>query len=127
MEPYNVWSMDSIQNFCGALVFIAITTANFAGMAVVAHYLGRSRRNPVKEQRFECGIEPTENPPARVPVSFYMAGLLLLIFDIQAAIMLPWSAEFYRLGWMGLFAMAGFTGFLMLGYLYAMARGVFRW
>jgi len=108
-------------------VFIAITAANFAGMAMVAHYLGRSRRNPAKDRQFECGVDASEDPPARVPVSFYMAGLLLLIFDIQAAVMLPWSAEFFRLGWGGLLAMAGFTAFLMLGYLYAMARGVFRW
>ena len=119
--------MDSLQDFFGAVVFIAITIANFAGMALVAHILGRPRRNPVKDQQFECGMEAKEPPPTRVPVSFYMAGLLLLVFDIQAAVMIPWSAEFSRLGFGGLAAMAGFTGFLLLGYLYAMARGVFRW
>lgn len=119
--------MDSLQDVFGAIVFIAITIANFSGMALVAHILGRPRRNSVKNERFECGMEAKEPPPSRVPVSFYMAGLLLLVFDIQAAVMLPWSAEFSRLGFSGLLAMAGFTGFLMLGYLYAMARGVFRW
>jgi NADH-quinone oxidoreductase subunit A len=119
--------MDSLQDFFGVLVFLAITIANFAGMALVAHILGRPRWNPVKKEQFECGMESKEPPPNRVPVSFYMAGLLLLVFDIQAAVMVPWSAEFSRLGFGGLLAMAGFTGFLMLGYLYAMARGVFRW
>jgi len=119
--------MESLQNFFGALIFIAITAANFAGMALVAHLLGRPRRNAVKDRPFECGMDAHEPPPARVPVSFYMAGLLLLVFDIQAAVMLPWSAELTRLGFGGLAAMAVFTGFLMLGYLYALARGVFRW
>jgi len=119
--------MDFLQDFLGVLVFVGITTANFGGMAYVAHRLGRSRRNPVKDQQFECGLESQEPPPARVPVSFYMAGLFLLLFDIQAVVMIPWSAEFFRLGFGGFLAMAGFTGFLMLGYLYALARGVFRW
>jgi len=126
-SPYNGLSMDSLQNLFGAVVFIAITIANFAGMVLVAHILGRPRRNPVKDEQFECGVEAKEPPPSHVPVSFYMAGLLLLVFDIQAAVMIPWSAELSRLGFGGLFAMAGFTGFLMLGYLYAMSRGVFRW
>jgi NADH-quinone oxidoreductase subunit A len=119
--------MERLQDFFGALVFAAIVVINFAGMALVAHILGRPRRNPVKDEPFECGVEAKEPVPSRVPVSFYMAGLLLLVFDVQAVFMIPWSAEFSKLGFAGLFAMLGFTGFLMLGYLYAMARGVFRW
>jgi NADH-quinone oxidoreductase subunit A len=119
--------MDRAQDLFGALMFAVLVVGNFAGMAFVAHLLGRPRRNPVKDEPFECGIPASEPAPTRLPMPFYMAGLLLLVFDVQAVFLLPWAAGFRELGPGAFAGMLAFTGFLMCGYLYALGRGAFRW
>lgn len=119
--------MDRPQDLLGLLVFSVIVAINFGGMVLVAHLLGRPRRNPVKDEPFECGMPASSPAPVRIPLPFYMAGLLLMVFDVQAVFLLPWAGAFRELGWQGFAGMLAFTGFLMCGYLYALGRGVFRW
>jgi len=80
---------------------------------------------------YECGSRPFE-PVAkhRFSVKFYLVAMLFILFDIEAAFLLPWAATFR--GFAGskgfvLVEMAVFLGILVAGYLYVWRRGALDW
>jgi NADH:ubiquinone oxidoreductase subunit 3 (subunit A) len=50
--------------------------------------------------------------------------LFFVLFDIEAAIPSPWGADARAPGETGLLAVAGFVGVLMLGWLWAVRKGL---
>jgi NADH-quinone oxidoreductase subunit A len=118
------------QNFFGLVFFALLVAGNFAGMILIAHLLGKvsSRAgDPAKLEPFECGYPPEAPLPPRASVTFYMAGLLLLVFDVEIVFLYPWAAEFRSLGVTGFVEMLVFIGMLLAGYVYVRGRGAFRW
>ncbi len=120
--------MGGSQDLFGGLVFTLMVVGNFAGMLITSHLLGGTRvATGAKDEPFECGYPSDSPPPRRFPVSFYLAGLLLLIFDIETVFLYPWAVEFRGLGLFGFVEMLVFVGMLLLGYVYLIRRGAFRW
>jgi len=122
--------MTATQDQLGALFFFLMVVGNFAGMILASHLAGRLAARvgaKVKAEPFECGV-PEDSPlPGRVDVSFYIAGLLLLIFDVETVFLYPWAVEFRSLGMFGFVEMLVFIGMLLVGYVYLLKRGAFRW
>ncbi len=122
--------MTNYQDMFGFVFFGLLVIANFAGMLVIAHLLGRIATrpgDPVKLEPFECGIPPDAPLPRRAGVTFYMAGLLLLVFDVEIVFLYPWAAEFRSLGVAAFLEMLVFIGMLLAGYIYVRGRGAFKW
>lgn len=116
------------QDAAGLVFFLAMAVANFVGMILASHVLGGTRPgNPVKDDPFECGYPDRTPTPGRLPVTFYLGGLLLLIFDVETVFLYPWAVEFRALGLFGFVEMLVFVGLLLFGYLYLLRRGAFRW
>lgn len=121
------------------LAGIAFGVANL----VLGNLIGPHRSNPSKGLAYESGMEPEGEANVRVPVKFYMVGLLFLLFDIEGIFVLAWASVFNDSGIafeteMIPFTQAAFRGFaflemmtfiaiLMLGYLYVWRKGGFRW
>src|SRR5690606_40868998 len=61
--------------------------------------LGPRRANRAKEEPYECGIEPTEQPlgGGRVPVKYYLTAMMFIIFDIEVVFLVPWAVAFDQL------------------------------
>lgn len=116
------------QDAAGLVFFLAMAIANFAGMIVASHFLGGTRPgNAIKDDPFECGYPVRTATPGRLPVTFYLGGLLLLIFDVETVFLYPWAVEFRVLGMFGFVEMLVFVGMLLAGYVYLFRRGAFRW
>ena len=107
----------------GAAVFI-----NFAGMMAATTLVGPRRRNPVKDQPFECGSLPVGPNKGRFHVRFYLVGILFLIFDIEAVFLIPWAVVYKSsLGWYGFWTMGLFFLVLIFGLAYEWRRGGMEW
>jgi NADH-quinone oxidoreductase subunit A len=118
------------QDTLGALLFGAMVVLNFGGMLVGAHLVGRLARRPwaaSKGEPFECGYPVSAPLPSRLSVKYYVAGLLLLVFDVETVFLYLWAVEFRALGVFGLVEMGVFVGLLFVGYVYLLRRGAFRW
>lgn len=125
-----------------ALVLVAGLAFGVANL-ILGSVLGPKRTNPNKGLAYESGMEPEGEANVRVPVKFYMVGLLFLLFDIEGVFVLTWASIFNDAGVafeteMIPFTRAAFRGFaflemmtfmaiLMLGYLYVWRKGGFRW
>jgi NADH-quinone oxidoreductase subunit A len=105
-----------------ALAFAAVSL-------VVARIAGPRRANRAKEEPYECGIEPTEQPlgGGRVPVKYYLTAMMFIIFDIEVVFLVPWAVAFDQLALGGFLAVALFVLAVTIAYVYEWRRGGLEW
>ena len=85
--------------------------------------------NPVahKLTPYECGAPPAQaGARHRYSVKFYLVAMLFILFDVEAAFLLPWAVQYKAHLWT-FWAGAGFVATLLLGYVYAWGKGALDW
>ncbi len=85
--------------------------------------------NPKAEKLtpYECGV-PMFQPNARhrYGVKFYLVAVLFILFDVEAAFLLPWAVQFkHNLG--SFWVMIAFMATLLVGYIYVWGKGALEW
>lgn len=93
----------------------------------MSRFLGPRRPSDVKNQAYECGIDPVGDARLRFSVKFYIIAMLFILFDIEAIFLYPWAVLFQQLRLFGLGEMLVFLGFLVFGYIYLWRRGALEW
>lgn len=122
--------MATPESAAGSLVtFLAVTAATSIVILVVAGVLRvRARRSSrLKGETYECGEAPSGAAWVRFHARYYVIALFFVLFDVEAAFLLPWAAHARSLGTGGIVAVFGFVGVLMLGWLWALRKGALRW
>jgi NADH-quinone oxidoreductase subunit A len=110
------------------VIALFVVAAAFAGATVLmSHFLGPRRPSRVKNEAYECGIDPVGDARMRFSVKFYIIAMLFILFDIEAIFLYPWAVMFQQLKLFGLIEMFAFLGFLVLGYIYLWKRGALEW
>src|SRR5689334_23767303 len=115
------------------VVLLLIIAIGFAVVNVAASLLiGPSRTGPGKETTYESGMIPVGDTRRRFNVRFYIVAMIFLVFDVEIVFMYPWATIFApkantALGGLLLWEMVIFVAILLLAYLYAWGKGVFRW
>ena len=91
--------------------------------------VGPARYNAAKAQAYECGIQPTPQPPGggRFPVKYYVIAMLYIVFDIEIVFLYPWAVTFNQLGAFGLIEMLLFIATVFVSYIYIFRRGGLDW
>ena len=76
---------------------------------------------------YECGV-PLQQVGARhrYTIRFYLTAMLFILFDVEAAFLLPWAVNFKHALWT-FGAMLSFMATLLVGYAYAWRKGAFEW
>ncbi len=118
------------ENLIALLIFFIVVAANFGGMLAASTFLGPRRRNPVKDEPFECGSIPVGPTNGRFHVRFYMVAMLFLIFDIEVVFLYPFVLIFKESlaqGTLALGAVGLFLVVLTLGLIYEWRRGGMEW
>jgi NADH-quinone oxidoreductase subunit A len=89
---------------------------------------GRKLKEVEKISEYECGFEPFDNA-TRQPftIHFYIVGILFLIFDVEIALLFPWSIILLNIEWYGLFSMLFFLVILTIGFIYEWQIGAINW
>ena len=117
------------QTWLAALGFIIIAVIVPLSMVVGAKLLGvRARANsPLKDRPYECGEEPLGATWIQFHPRYYIVAMFFVLFDLEAAFLLPWAADLKRLGMIALVEVVIFVGILLLGWLYAVRKGALEW
>src|SRR5687768_371213 len=110
------------------VIAIGFTVANLA----LSLLIGPRRSGPGKETTYESGMVPVGDTRQRFNVRFYIVAMIFLVFDVEIVFMYPWATIFAPMartdiGPMLLWEMVIFVGILLVAYLYAWGKGVFRW
>jgi NADH-quinone oxidoreductase subunit A len=119
------------ESLLPVVLMIATAVGMAGGMLVLTHVLGRVRRSRVDTTPYECGMQPFERVQGhRFSVHFYLVAMLFILFDIEAAFLLPWAVTFREFADDRLFVlgeMAVFLGVLVAGFVYLWQRGALEW
>jgi NADH-quinone oxidoreductase subunit A len=99
---------------------------------VLSRVLGPSKPDPEKLTTYECGVPSRGTTNLRFYVRFYVVALLFLLFDLEAAFLIPWAVSFRDFVAQGLggpmfAAMSVFFGLLVVGLVYEWRKGALEW
>ncbi|MBA3288237.1 MAG: NADH-quinone oxidoreductase subunit A [Acidimicrobiia bacterium] len=110
------------------VVALAIVTVLFGALSFGASRLLAPRRpSSAKSAPYECGILPSQEPPERFPVSFYIVAMLFIMFDIEIIFVYPYAVARSSLGLYGFVAIVVFSVLFFLTFVYEVARGGLDW
>jgi len=126
------------------IVLMIVIGVGFASMNLAASLIiGPHRQGDVKGGTYESGMVPFGDARRRFNVRFYIVAMIFLVFDVDIIFFYPWATIFAPVvqaasapgasplirhnGDVILLEMLVFIAVLMLAYVYAWGKGVFRW
>ncbi|MDO8806678.1 MAG: NADH-quinone oxidoreductase subunit A [Elusimicrobiota bacterium] len=109
-----------------------LLTAGFGLVVAVAMLLlsvlfGPSKKTPIKQEPFECGMPPAMESRGAARVNFYLVAILFVMFDIEIVFLYPWAVSFRQLDPNAFYAMGAFLAVLFAGLVYAVKKGALEW
>src|SRR5437764_1940957 len=120
--------------FAPIFLFILVAIMTAIGMLTASAVLGPKRQTAVKQMPYESGMDPIGDARQRFDVRFYLVAILFLVFDVELLFLYPWAATFYDTGILPegfrtvvFVEVLLFLATVIVAYVYAWRRGVFRW
>jgi NADH-quinone oxidoreductase subunit A len=122
-----------LENYFPVLIFILVglgfgCVPIFLGWVIAPHRPDSEKLSP-----FECGFVPFEDARMKFDVRYYLIAILFIIFDLEIAFLFPWATIFKEIvetpavKLFGFVEMFVFIGILVIGYIYAWAKGALDW
>lgn len=97
------------------------------GILGLSWWVGVKRPSKDKLAPYECGIPPVGDARGSFSVSFYLVGMIFILFEVEAVFLYPWAVVFRSLRWSGFLEMALYIGVLLAGYIYLWKKGALDW
>jgi NADH-quinone oxidoreductase subunit A len=120
-----------LREYLPVLLQIVVAAGFAVSALIVSVLLGKTgRRNPVKDSAYECGMVPQGEVQPRFSVKFYLIAMLFILFDLEIVFMYPWAVvyrDMIRHSSVIFWSMLSFVSILMVGYVYALRKGVLDW
>jgi len=122
-----------MENYFPILMFVLVGIAVGVLPVAMGFILAPSRPDPEKLSPYECGFEAFEDARMKFDVRYYLIAILFILFDLEIAFLFPWAtifkdivaAESIKL--FGFIEMLVFVAILVIGYIYAWAKGALEW
>jgi NADH-quinone oxidoreductase subunit A len=111
--------------FVGLLLVLAVVFA--ALPLLVERVIAPRKRTLAKGDAYECGVKTYGETWIRFRIQYYIYALMFVVFDIETVFLFPWAASYAGLGRFALVEMFVFLLMLLVGLIYAWAKGVLRW
>jgi NADH-quinone oxidoreductase subunit A len=109
----------------GLLLLMAIGFA--LAPVIVVRIIAPRKRSLAKGDVYECGVRTYGETWIRFRIQYYIYAMMFVVFDIESLFLFPWAVSYAGLGAFALWEMAIFLVILLVGLVYAWAKGVLRW
>ena len=120
-----------------AVILVGFVVTNL----VLTHIIGPKKRTAVKQMPYESGMDPVGDARQPFNVRFCLVAILYLVFDVELLFLYPWAVSAYFDDGAGASAtgipaelrgavfaiMLSFIATLVIAYVYAWRKGVFKW
>jgi NADH:ubiquinone oxidoreductase subunit 3 (subunit A) len=124
----------SLSTYYPVFVYFLFVAAFAVAAVVVPAIIAPRKKTPVKEMPYESGMDPIGDARQRFDVRFYIIAILFLVFDVELLFLYPWAAAYSEGTITGpgfrtivLIEVLLFLGSVVVAYIYAWRKGVFRW
>jgi NADH-quinone oxidoreductase subunit A len=121
-------------NWAAVLLLLLIGVLFVVGTLTMSLLVGPARTGEVKSSVYESGVNPVGDSRKRFNVRFYVVAMIFLVFDVDIVFFYPLCAIFRRTvttepaaALALLVDILIFVAILLVAYLYAWGKGVFRW
>lgn len=112
------------------LMMLLIGSVVAGGGLFLAYALGPRKHLDVKAAPYECGMPLTGGARDRISVKYYLVAILFLLFDLEAAFLIPVAVAWETLIDVGpaiLAVMGFFMLFFVLGIWYELKVKAIEW
>ena len=122
-----------LENYFPILVFVAVALVFACVPMLMGWLVGPNRPDSEKLSPFECGFEAFEDARIKFDVRYYLIAIIFIIFDLEVAFLLTWASIFKEIvatpevKFFGFIEMLVFLAILIVGYIYAWAKGALDW
>ncbi len=122
-----------MENYFPILMFVLVGIAVGVLPVAMGFILAPSRPDPEKLSPYECGFEAFEDARMKFDVRYYLIAILFILFDLEVAFLFPWATIFKdivateSIKMFGFVEMLVFVAILVIGYIYAWAKGALEW
>ena len=122
-----------LEGYFPVFVFILIGVAFGIAPVVTGLIVAPHRPDSEKLSPYECGFEAFEDARMKFDVRYYLIAILFILFDLEIAFLFPWASIFKEIvnteavKFFGFIEMFVFIGILVVGYVYAWAKGALDW
>ncbi len=123
----------NLGQYLPILLFILVGIAVGVLPQVIGYILGPNRPDAEKNSPYECGFEAFEDARTKFDVRYYLIAILFILFDLEVAFLFPWATIFKdivateSIKVFGFVEMMVFVAILVIGYIYAWAKGALEW
>src|SRR5438132_13522217 len=107
-----------LGDYLPILIHLGVVATVAAAILGLSAWVGVRRPPREKLSPYECGIATVGDARERFSVSFYLVGMLFILFDVEAAFLYPWAVVYRSLKWFGFFEMFMFIVVLFAGFVY---------
>ncbi len=114
-------------NWIAVLIIALVGTGAVGGIFVASRILAPRRPSRIKNEPYECGIEPEPFRWSQIQIRYYVFAILFLIFDVEAVFIFPWAVVFLKSTPAVFYEMLIFIGILFFGVVYGWRKGVLQW
>ena len=122
-----------METYFPILMFVLVGIAIGVLPVAMGFLLAPSRQDPEKLSPYECGFEAFEDARMKFDVRYYLIAILFILFDLEIAFLFPWATIFKdivateSIKLFGFIEMLVFVAILVVGYIYAWAKGALEW
>jgi len=122
-----------LQSYFPVLVFILVALVMGCMPIILGWFVAPRRPDAAKLSPYECGFEAFDDARMKFDVRYYLIAIIFILFDLEIAFLFPWAAIFKeiaanpQLRLFGFIEMLVFLGILLIGYIYARAKGALDW
>ncbi len=122
-----------LENYFPILVFILVGVAIGVLPILLGWLVAPNRPDSEKLSPYECGFEAFEDARMKFDVRYYLIAIIFILFDLEIAFLFPWATIFKEIvetpaiKLFGFVEMMVFIAVLVVGYVYAWAKGALEW
>lgn len=131
----------TLSTYYPIFLYLLLIIGFALSVLAATHLIGPKRRTPTKQMPYESGMDPIGDARQRFDVKFYLIAILFLVFDVELLFLYPWAAMYpwsgaadepasflpAELHSLAFWEVLVFLLTVVVAYIYAWRRGVFRW
>ncbi len=122
--------MTPVDPLIVVLVSLVLASVVAGGALFIAFFAGPRKMVLSKVLPYECGMPPSGSARDRISIKYYLVAILFLLFDLEAAFLIPvavaWK-ELIKFGPSILAFMAFFMVFFIAGIWYELKVKAIEW
>ena len=120
-------SSSFLASYSSVLAFLFVGIAFVVVNLIAWKVLRPERFSEEKNTTYECGENPQGSAWIQFNIRFYVFALIFIVFDVEAAFLLPWAVVFKELGTLAFVEGLVFVGILVVALVYVWRKGDLEW